>query len=216
MLQNGGPPGFLSVADSNVELLEPQALKIEEDINKNYGGSGNKNRIKVFGQKMDWTQMGISAMDMDLLESRKFSLRDICNLYHVSSQLLNDSANKTYNNYLEAKKALIINVVLTELELVVHEFNRKILPPFEKRDGKDYELCTDTSVYPELQADFNQQVVALAGAWWLTPNQKLEIMNLERNENELMNQIWIPAGMTPLDIAAEGNLAASLNYNEPK
>ena len=35
MLQNGGPPGFLSVADSNVELLEPQALKIEEDINKN-------------------------------------------------------------------------------------------------------------------------------------------------------------------------------------
>jgi len=59
----------------------------------------------------------------------------------------------------------------------------------------------DTSEIPELQADKKEQVSALSGAYWMTPNEKREMMGLAAIEDADMNQVYVPSSLTPIDLS---------------
>ena len=80
--------------------------------------------ILIAGAKLGWVNMGLSPVDLQLLESEKITLRELCNVYGVNSALFNDPDNKTYNNMKEAKKEMLTQVVLPELVLIRDAFNR--------------------------------------------------------------------------------------------
>ena len=122
-------------------------------------------------------------------------LRTICNLYHVPSELFNDAANKTYSNTKEAARAIWVNAVIPALTQFRDSFNAFIKGKYEQ----DIYIDFDQSVIPELQDDLQTQVAQLAGAWWLTPNQRLEIMGWDVSTEPLMDVQWIPAGLVPIN-----------------
>jgi len=69
---------------------------------------------------------------------------------------------------------------------------------YDKSVVVDYDL---TGI-AELQESLDLLVNQLATAWWLTPNQKLEAMGWELSDNEMMDKIWVPASLIPMDMAA--------------
>jgi len=50
-----------------------------------------------------------------------------------------------------------------------------------------------------MQQDLGEMVTSLEKAWWFTPNQKLQKMNEEISNDPLMNKVYIPSNLVPID-----------------
>ena len=200
MLQNQGPKGILYADESN-DFGPEQAGKLKEDFYNQYGTKTqggiiqNAGKILIAGAKLGWVNMGLSPVDLQLLESEKITLRELCNVYGVNSALFNDPDNKTYNNMKEAKKEMLTQVVLPELVLIRDAFNRF----FEGEIGNGYYIDFDITVFPELQEDMKELSAILSQSWWITPNEKRQAMRYDTVQDDVMNAIYIPAGYLPID-----------------
>lgn len=202
LLQNIGASGILTVEqENNVTFGAEQAEQLQAKYYEKYGGADNYGKLVITPAAMTWQQIGMSAVDLNILESQKMTLRDICNIFNVPSVLMNDSEHSTYSNVKEARKDLITQVVLPELERFLSALDRKILPLYEKADKTEYTLKIDTDHYSELNEDMSTQATMLAASWWLTPNERREVMGYDKVEQEDMDKVYLPTGMTPIDMA---------------
>ena len=194
--QNMGILGILSANNSTAGpgLTPDQLTKIEEKL-RSRASSKSENKWIATSADLKWQQMGMSPADLAIIESDKMDLRVICNLYHVPSELFNDAANKTYSNTKEAARAIWVNAVIPALTQFRDSFNAFIKGKYEQ----DIYIDFDQSIIPELQDDLQTQVAQLAGAWWLTPNQRLEIMGWDVSTEPLMDVQWVPAGLVPIN-----------------
>ena len=196
--QNGGPKGILFVADDRYDPL--QSVQEAQDIRKSLArnqGAKNVNQIEASGYKVDYVPLGLSPVDLDLLNAENMDLRALCNVYGVPSQLLNDSANKSYNNQKEGEKALTMRCALPMLTSIRDQFNRK----FMKDWGNQKTIIDfDISVYSELQEDKAMQMGWLKDAPIKT-GRKLEILgeSTEGYSEEQLNSIIIGQGSTTID-----------------
>jgi phage portal protein BeeE len=136
----------------------------------------------------------LSPVDLNIIESQKMDLRDICNVYGISSELLNDPDNKTNANKRESRMALYYETVIPELDLIRDELNRWLVPAFET-DGKKYHLDYDISSIPALQADLEKQTKQLADAWWITGNEKRMLQGYDTRDE--LDSIFIPSNLVP-------------------
>lgn len=197
MLQNQGPKGILYADESN-DFGPEQAGKLKEDFYNQYGTKNkiiqNAGQILIAGAKLGWVNMGMSPVDLQLLESEKITLRELCNVYGVNSALFNDPDNKTYNNMKEAKKEMLTQVVLPELVLIRDALNRF----FASEMGRDLYIDFDITVFPELQEDMKELSGILSQSWWITPNEKRQAMRYDTVQEDSMNEIYIPAGYLPI------------------
>jgi len=192
-LQNQGAFGIIS-ATKDTQLTEEQADMIERKLMKKVGGPDNRGKNIVTSADLKWQQMGMSPVDLNIIESDRMDLRSLCNVYHVPSELFNDTANKTYSNTKEAGSAVYTNAVLPALNQFRDALNQYIS---SKYPGLycDY----DASMISELQDDLQLMTTALAGAWWLTPEERRDIMNFPADDtNPLLKDYWIPAGLVPM------------------
>lgn len=194
-IQNGGPAGILSGINDGYQLSPEEAGKVQEKFMETYGGVDNSGKIIVTGASLSWESIGLSPIDLELLDQQQATLRDICNIYGLSSRLFNDPEANNGSTQKEVRIDLIVNVAEPEVNSVIEEFNRGILPKF----GKGLAYKTNTSDFQELKADLNEQATALNTAWWLTPNQKLEEMGKETSDLKEMDNVYIPAGVMPID-----------------
>ena len=95
----------------------------------------------------------------------------------------------------EAKKALYQNAVIPELIKIKDELNRWLSPMYGDK------LCIefDFTVIPELQEESDRVVDQLSKAWWITPNEKREVMNYGVDQDdETLNDYYIPANLIPV------------------
>lgn len=200
MLQNSGAFGMMtSKADEfNETITDEQRDQLEASWDRKVTRPQNKGKIFFASTPLQWTQFGMSSVDMQIIENLKFSKRDICSVYQVPSELLNDSENKTYSNMREARKAMITNAALPELLSLRDELNRWFIPPFEKNDGKQYILDVDIMAIPELQKEMETWVKTLKLMDWITPNEKRIATQFGKDENNPeMDQYWFPANLIP-------------------
>lgn len=198
LFQNTGAVGILS-DDSDDGLAPEQALELQRKYKAEHSGAANAGNIIISSSKLKWTQLGLSPVDLAIIDSQKMNLRQLCNIYHVNSALLNDPDNKTYNNMYEARKALISDAILPELIALRADLNKWLVSPYNKSEGVNYFLDFDLSVFPELQEDKKEQIQYLERAWWLTPNQKLEEMGYGRNEDPNMDKVYVSIQVKPID-----------------
>ena len=165
------------------------------------GGAANFNSIAVSGYKVDWKQIGLSPVELNIIESEKWDLKALCNIYGVPSQLLNDSDSKTYNNQREGEKALTLRCAIPLLNALTENLNRKLHTDWGYK-GTNLYVDYDLSVYGELEANKAEQTAWLNTAWWISPKQKLDIMNIEVPDyipTEELEKLYIPTGLQTID-----------------
>lgn len=195
-MQNSGMIGFISGNEeqTGVGLTDEQVMALRERLDE-YSKPTNRGKIPITAYGLKWNQMGMSPVDLAIIESDKMDLRALCNIYHVPSELFNDASNKTYSNTKEAARAIWVNAVIPQLTQFRDAFNNYV----SRRYGGDLWVDYDTSVVPELQDDLSEQVAGLKEAYWISPNEKREIMQWDPDPAPEMDMIWIPAGLTPIN-----------------
>ena len=212
--QNGGPAGVLFMNDERFDPTsgQAQAQALKTAVSQK-GGSANFNSIAVSGYKVDWKQIGLSPVELNIIESEKWDLKALCNIYGVPSQLLNDSDSKTYNNQREGEKALTLRCAIPLLNSLTENLNRKLHTDWGYK-GTNLYVDYDLSVFGELEANKAEQTAWLNTAWWISPKQKLDIMNIEVPDyipTEELEKLYIPTGLQTIDQFQPLNIPDNLN-----
>ena len=200
--QNGGPAGVLFMNDDRFDPTSgtQQAQALKKSISEK-GGASNYNSIAVSGYKVDWKQIGLSPVELNIIESEKWDMKSLCNIYGVPSQLLNDADNKTYNNQIEGEKALTLRCAIPLLDAITDNLNRKLHTDWGYR-GTNVYIGYDIQVFQELEANKAEQVTWLNNAWWISPAQKMEIMGIKNPDyipTEEMQKLYVPSSLQPID-----------------
>lgn len=191
-LQNQTARGLLTSEMGDIN--EVQAKQLKDKFRRQHQGSDNAGDIIITPNKMSWINFGLNASDISLIAQYNASIKDLCNIYNVPVQLLNNTDSSSYNNMKEAKKALYQNAVIPELIKIKDELNRWLAPKYGDK------LCIefDFSVIPELQEETDKVVDQLSKAWWITPNEKRAAMNYGKDEeNTTLDDYFIPANLIP-------------------
>jgi len=193
-LQNQTARGILTSDEG--DLNEVQAQQLKDKFRKNFQGANNAGDVIITPKKLSWVNFGLNAADVSLIEQYNASIKDLCNIYAVPVQLLNNTESSTYNNMKEAKKALYQNCVIPELNKIRDELNRWLVPKFGDKLFIDF----DYSAIPELQEENEKVVDQLSKAWWVTPNEKRRVMNYGVDEeNVALDNYYIPANLIPIE-----------------
>lgn len=198
MFTNMGAQGVLYMDDPQAQAwTKEQQQAMNDSYNNKYGGPNKAGTPIITSSKVGWQQIGMSPVDLNIIESQKMTQRQLCNIYGMSSSLLNDPDNKTYNNMEQAKKELITNAVLPELISLRDDLNRWLLPGYDKT-GRFY-LDFDISVFPEMAEDLETMATTLVKCTWMSTNEKRESYGLDPMPDPLMDKILIPNNVMLLD-----------------
>ncbi len=151
LLENGRPAGILS-NNSDITLTPEEIAAGREALDKHFGGGKNLNRILQSSSKVDWVQIGLSSVDMELLASDKVDFATFARAYGIDYAIFDQDAS-TYNNKLQAKKAVWEDTLIPKLNHRRGGLNRWLTPAWSKRDGVEYFIDYDITGVPALQPD---------------------------------------------------------------
>ncbi|QDP63491.1 MAG: putative portal protein [Prokaryotic dsDNA virus sp.] len=209
-LQNQTSRGILMSEEG--DLNEVQAQQLKDKFRRQHQGSSHAGDVIITPKKLSWVNFGLSTSDLSLIEQYNASIKDLCNIYNVPVQLLNNTESSTYNNMKEAKKALYQNCVIPELQKIQDELNRWLAPKY----GEDICIEYDFSVIPELQEETDKIVDQMSKAWWLTPNEKRSAMSYDHDtDTPSMNDYYFPANLLPIDNQDIDVPVVDINLDEP-
>jgi len=136
LMKNGTQfPGFLTT-DAN--LTPEQITEARDEFNKNYAGIRNTGRVPVLNGTFDFKQTnGMSMVDAQFIESRRFELQEICRFYGVQPFLIGDTeSTTTWGSGIEAMTLGFLNFCLDpHLTAFEEALNKSLLSSEEQKAG---------------------------------------------------------------------------------
>lgn len=157
LLQNGArPSGALIVrADANNGgiLSTDQYGRVKQQIDEQFSGAINAGRPLLLEGGLEWKEMSMTPKDMDFVQAKNSSARDIALAFGVPPQLLGIPGDNTYSNLQEARLALWEQTVIPLVQRTIDSFNNWLIPFF----GSGLELSPDTDSITAL-AGSNQAI----------------------------------------------------------
>lgn len=191
--QNGGPKGFFSRDGSSLEgeFTAEQGEQLLEKLRTRNAGPNRANTLAAVGGNVKYTSVGLSPVDLNILEAIRVSFVQICNAFKFPASLLNFDAALTYNNFAEAQKILWTVALKQDLDIIGQKFTNQIIKPIDP----DLRLIPDYSKIEVLQKNRAEMVAWLNQAYWLKASRKQEILGEEIDPE--MDKYFIPAGIIP-------------------
>lgn len=161
----------------------PSSGKQREEIlsawNQATGGPNNgPNGIPVLPSNVDYTQLSVDPQDAQLLESRQFSVVEICRFFGVSPSMAFDLSHASYNNSEMAELAFLndtLRPILTKIEL---ELEVKLFNPEDNMDIK-FDVNELLRTDKKSQAEYLTKMFNLGV---LSPNEIRKQLDMEEIE----------------------------------
>ncbi len=145
MLKNRGISGLISPKASSGDAGALGFSKgVMEVVRKAFvgitGGADKFNKVEVVEQAVDFTQLGMNANDMKIIETQLPHIRSVCRALNLPSQLFGDYQSNTYSNYKEANRAFQVNAVLPNVEHFINQFEKHLFNNINILTGQNYYL----------------------------------------------------------------------------
>ena len=139
--------GLLGVLKAAAPLTDAQKGQIaqswEKSISKTSSGG-----VAILPQGLDFQSISVNPEDAQLLETRQYSVIDICRFFNVSPIKVFDYGHLSYNSLEQIELSFLQDTILPYVQLIEDEFNRKLFKPSEIG-----ELYVDFDFTQMLQAD---------------------------------------------------------------
>ncbi|MBY0407723.1 MAG: phage portal protein [Rickettsiales bacterium] len=152
LLQNGArPSGALVVrpdAAAGGVLSEDQYARMKQQIDEQFTGPANAGRPLLLEGGLDWKEMSLTPRDMDFVQAKHASARDIALAFGVPPQLLGIPGDNTYSNLQEARLALWEQTVVPLVSATADALSGWMAAKF----GERLHLVPNTDDVPALAA----------------------------------------------------------------
>lgn len=125
---NGGNVHGILTNDRSVRGVgEYQDEQLAKLANSTDGLFQNGKRIVSLPGQVDFKQISLSSTDMQFLESRKFTVRDICRFFGVHPSFVFDDTSNNYKSAEMANVAFLSNTLNPILRKIESELHRKLV-----------------------------------------------------------------------------------------
>jgi HK97 family phage portal protein len=202
LLNNGARPSGAIVfnpkdeSGASIQLTDGQRQQLLGDLESRFTGSNNSGRAMLLEGDFDWKEMGLSPKDMDFLQLKNMSARDIALCFGVPAQLVGVPDSQTYNNIAEARLALYEETIIPLMKRVESDFNEWLAPMF---DGEELAIGYDYDNIPamaERRRMIYDNVIAAVREGIISRNEARERLDLSPVEGG--DDVYISANLFPL------------------
>lgn len=193
MFTNMGPAGIL-FDRSGTDMSQEQMQAAKDKLLSFKSGESNANGIIFTSADLGWQALGLSPVDLNILDAKDEMLTELCNVYNTPKELFSNDEAK-YSNKEQARKQLISDAVIPLAEKIKNMVNRHLVPKF----GGGVVMEMDYSIFPEIQEDLGEKQKWVSQLWELTPNERRELLTLGRADNELLDKIYVPRSFVALE-----------------
>ncbi len=142
-------------------------LKYQTDFQNRYSSRGNRHMLALVDSGVKFTKTSVDPEVAQLLESRKFSIFEICLMIGVPPTVLGDLSSGTFNNTEQQQLALSTNTLHPIAECWRQEADMKLTPL--AGEGEEYEWEYDKALKALDAADTaartNALHTAVGGPW---------------------------------------------------
>jgi HK97 family phage portal protein len=162
-----------------------QWAEARKQIREQHQGADNARTPWVLGAGAKWHQMAMTPVEMDFLESRKFSMYEIHAIFGVDPLLTGAPDHSGRANKQEARKSFWTETVIPLLEDLKHQLNMCLVPFWEPESAKAgsqprLRIVYDVSGVEALQDKFSDQVNNAYKLWnmgvpFADLNQRLQL-----------------------------------------
>ncbi len=127
---NGGNVRGIVSNDTSVrgfgEYQDKELQKTATDLDKRFREG---ERIVSLPGQVQFSPISLSSTDMQFLETRKFSVREICRFFGVHPSFVFDDTSNNYKSAEMANVAFLTNTLNPFLRKIEVELHRKLVPP---------------------------------------------------------------------------------------
>jgi HK97 family phage portal protein len=220
MYQNDGAKGVLYNETMN-KMSPQQESDIRAVVDRKINNNDIKGAVATLNGKWGYYDLGKTSVDLDLLDGKQVSWKELCFLFGVPYELFDSST--TFANKEQAQKNWVSNRIIPASKELDDELNRVLLRSF-KLEGRAIIQC-DYMALPEMQEDLAKLSEWLMKTWPIYPNEVREALGYEKSTDPLMDEPWVPQNLVPLsqhgddgfdDMLNELGVQGANDYEEPK
>ncbi len=198
---NSQPGGILSMENT---LSTEAAKRLKVSWESAQGGLSNAHRVAVLEEGLKWQQMGLSAEDAQLIESREFQVRDVVRYFRIPPHKVGDLSDATFGNISEQSLEYVGDTLQPWADRWERNANVKLLTKRERAKG----LFVKFNFKSLLRADPEKEAAehtARFNTGSRTPNE-IRALN-EENPIEGGDRAYIQLNMIPLDAVGSMSVA---------
>lgn len=166
LFQNAGRPSGAFMVPNGLSTTQRDSFR--DDLERLYQGYKNAGKIVVIEGECKWQEMGLSPKDLDFIEGKNLSAREIAQAYGVPPMLVGVPGDATFANYKEARFHLWEDTIIPLLEYLVAEFNLWLVPLMDEGLRLGYDLDAIPALAPRREAAWAK----VAAADFLTINER--------------------------------------------
>ena len=151
---NGGAFGFIHGMETPLD--DTQAKSVNSMLLEMSESKTALGKIRGASAKLGFTQIRLSAKEMELFNYLKFDQKMICNALGWDDKLLNNDDGAKYDNIESAEQRVVVNTIIPSLKLFDEALTDRFLPLFKAYQNTT--LIHDPSELPEMQIDLKSQM----------------------------------------------------------
>lgn len=209
-LKNSGRPSVLLTTPN--KMNKPARDELLSGWSTMHSGGNNAGRTAVLDNGLEAKPYMFSSQEMELMETQRFSVRDISNFLGVPAHKLGDVSRQGYNSLEQENLSFLGDTLEAILVNIEQELEDKLLTEKEK-DEVTHEIRFDRSALSmtdQATKDAHWRT-ALGGHPWATPAEARKASNM--NHKDGTDDIPEPANMGK---GGEANTPTDSTGNFPK
>lgn len=169
---------------------------VNTDMRKRLREAGNQG-VVVNSIPLDSIEIGMSPVDLQILETQKEEVKFWASLFHVDSRIvMNDHQSSTKDNMQTARLDSLLDGVVPHLIALQNGLNNWLIPTY-KEEGLYIEF--DTTVFPEVQRQLRETAKEMKETEAFTINEIRKMWKYADYEGENADKILVSTSKTILD-----------------
>ena len=169
------PSGALIYGRDGAHLAPDQFNRLKDQLEEAHTGARHAGRPMLLEGGLDWKPMSLTPTDMDFIEARRESAREIALAFGIPPMLLGIPGDNTYANYREANLAFWRLTILPLVQRTV----RALEDWFSGVTDEPVKLKADLDAVPALGPEREALWRRLNDAGFLSEDEKREIAGFE-------------------------------------
>ena len=137
-------------------LSEEAQKRLTESINEKHHGSDNAHKIMVLEEAMEFTQTTIPPEQSQFLETRQFSVPEICRWFRMPPHKVHDLSRATFSNIEHQDLEYVKDTLTAWFKRWELEIWKSLLTEIEQREG----IFVEHTVEGLLRGDINSRYKA--------------------------------------------------------
>lgn len=203
-MKNGGKIGLLSPENKEDNWSDAQIDQLGTSLKDAHKSNNAMSRTIPLSVAVKWTEIGLSSVELDIINTVNAKAGDIYRAYHMPLQFLNQDA-ATYNNLPVANRQMVYNAVAPPARRFSIGLTDFICPAYNTAK-ETYIIELDYTALPELHDDVKSTVTWLMLCDFLTPNEKREVIGWGRSDAAGMDEYFINKNKVRLQDIMDGKV----------